>query len=142
MQAQRGGGHAPFDALQTNAQIAGQHHIGGPAIHAAVQRTNGHRAHGGQGIGDFFKKSGPMPRLVKPANVVPGTKHRPGLARGVGRQDQNSHIVGLVHGVNVRQQGFEVAVFQAVALCRAVQSEGGHAPLDLKNRGGRNGKGL
>jgi hypothetical protein len=76
-----------------------------------------------------------MPRLVKAAYVVTGAKHRSGLATRVGGQNQHTHLGVTVDSVKVGQQGLEVGVFQAVALGRSVQGDGGHTTLDLKDRG-------
>ena len=126
-------------ALQADAQVAGQHHVGGAAVHAAVECTNRHRARTGQRVGHLFKKGRAVPGLVKPTNVVTRTKHRLGLPGGVGREHQHAHA-GI--GLDQRQMGQqrrEVAVFELVALGWAVEGDGGHAALDLQD--GRTGLG-
>ena len=95
----------------------------------------------GQRLGDFLKKTRAMTRLVKPGHVVACAKHGSALACGVGGQHHHAHIVLLVHRIKMRQQGLEVGVFQAVALGRAVQGEGGHATVDVQNGLGSGRKG-
>ena len=141
MQAQRRGGHAPLDALQTDAQITRQHHIGGTAIHTAVQGANGDGAQRSQRIGNFFKERRPMTGLVETTNVITRAKHRLGLTRRVGGQHQHTHIRLVVDAFKMRQQSLEVTVFQTIALGWTVQGDGGHAAFDVQNRGRGLGQG-
>ena len=71
-----------------------------------------------------------MAVLVKAADVKTCTEHRLGLASGVGGQHQHAHAGVALYSVKVFQQPLQVAVFELVALGRAVEGDGGHARID------------
>ena len=134
MQAQCGRWHAPFNAFQAQSQVTGQNQICRAAIDTAIQSAHRHRPDAGQGIRHVFKGHPVLFRFAEATNVVAGTNNGFGLPCGVGRQDHHANLGILVHSSEVRQQSFQVVVFQPIALGRTVQGDGGDTVCNLQDR--------
>ena len=132
MQTQCGCRHAPLDALQRHAQVAGQHQVGGAAIDTAVQCAHGDRSQVRPCLRHSFKCTGALCVVLKATDVIARAKHRFGLTCGVRSQHGHPHLWVAVDELELFQQSDQVRVLQPVALKRTVERDARNPVSDVE----------
>ncbi len=136
MQAKARRGHEEAHALDAEAKVASQRHIGGAAIDAAIERTERGHAHGLEAVHHGLETVAPLRR---PGRLA-GRDRAQIVARAEGllaRAGQHRHPhggvgVGLFDGFAQLSQPRSV---EPVVLGRVVEGDGGPWAVDRQQNG-------